>query len=298
MREELVTSRLSAIESVRETLDPERTELLSEGETIAFLQSTNAIRLVLGTMLGITDDESADAADGRTPPSTSCTTSSAGSSSGPCARSPPTERSDRSAARFAERPLVACAVSSGRKIDASEAHVLVRQVLRAPTWRGEGEAVGGFSTSSRSGDRSLVADPGWDRSTRGSRRWPARGRRRRCLRHRRARARRRVAASGATWPSRRRCRRPSSTFVSVASPTVGSRSPPASSRPPPGSAWVLGQSVDLSGMLARAPLPWPARSCCCTSSRRRSMGFGDVKAALVLGAAVGSVDWQTGTWPP
>jgi hypothetical protein len=68
MREELVTSRLSALESVRAALDPERTELLSEGETIAFLQSTNAIRLVLGTMLGITDDESADDADdGNTP---------------------------------------------------------------------------------------------------------------------------------------------------------------------------------------------------------------------------------------
>ena len=63
MREELVTSRLSAIESVRATLDPGRTELLSEAETIAFLQSTNAIRLVLGTLLGITDDESADVAD-------------------------------------------------------------------------------------------------------------------------------------------------------------------------------------------------------------------------------------------
>jgi Domain of unknown function (DUF2017) len=68
MREELVTSRLSAIESVRTTLDPERTDLLSEGETIAFLQSTNAIRLVLGTMLGITDDESADDADDATSP--------------------------------------------------------------------------------------------------------------------------------------------------------------------------------------------------------------------------------------
>ena len=42
--------------------------MLSEGETIAFLQSTNAIRLVLGTMLGITDDESADAADDRHTP--------------------------------------------------------------------------------------------------------------------------------------------------------------------------------------------------------------------------------------
>lgn len=61
MREELVASRLAAIESVRTTL--EGTALLSEAETIAFMQSVNAIRLVLGSMLGITDDESADEAD-------------------------------------------------------------------------------------------------------------------------------------------------------------------------------------------------------------------------------------------
>ena len=68
MREELVTSRLSAIESVTDALDPERTELMNEGETIAFLQSINAIRLVLGTMLDITDDETADDADVGTTP--------------------------------------------------------------------------------------------------------------------------------------------------------------------------------------------------------------------------------------
>jgi hypothetical protein len=64
MREELVTSRLSAIASVTAALDPERTELLSEAETIAFMQSINAIRLVLGSMLDITDDESADESAG------------------------------------------------------------------------------------------------------------------------------------------------------------------------------------------------------------------------------------------
>jgi hypothetical protein len=63
MREELVTSRLSAIASVTAALDPQRTELLSEAETVAFMQSINAIRLVLGSMLDITDDESADLAD-------------------------------------------------------------------------------------------------------------------------------------------------------------------------------------------------------------------------------------------
>jgi hypothetical protein len=63
MREELLASRLGSIEAVKEALDPEGTELLSEGETIALMQSINTIRLVLGTMLGITDDESADEAD-------------------------------------------------------------------------------------------------------------------------------------------------------------------------------------------------------------------------------------------
>lgn len=64
MREELVASRLAAIESVTRTIDPANaSQLLDEGETIAFMQSINAIRLVLGSMLGITDDESADTAD-------------------------------------------------------------------------------------------------------------------------------------------------------------------------------------------------------------------------------------------
>ena len=66
MREELVASRLAAIESVSRTIDPagdRARQLLDEGETIALMQSINAIRLVLGSMLGITDDESADSAD-------------------------------------------------------------------------------------------------------------------------------------------------------------------------------------------------------------------------------------------
>jgi hypothetical protein len=62
MREELVASRVAAVDSVTLLLaEPDRT--LGEGETMAFMQSINAIRLVLGTMLDITDDESAEAAD-------------------------------------------------------------------------------------------------------------------------------------------------------------------------------------------------------------------------------------------
>ena len=64
MRDELVASRLAAIDSVTETLSATRDDqLLDESQTIAFMQSINAIRLVLGTMLGITDDDSADDAE-------------------------------------------------------------------------------------------------------------------------------------------------------------------------------------------------------------------------------------------
>lgn len=63
MREELVASRLAAIESVTAVMQAPPHELLDEGQTIAFMQSINAVRMVLGTMLGIADDESADAAD-------------------------------------------------------------------------------------------------------------------------------------------------------------------------------------------------------------------------------------------
>lgn len=57
MREELVASRLEAIERVESAIGPERTDLLDEEETLAFMQSLNAVRLVLGTMLGISDDD-------------------------------------------------------------------------------------------------------------------------------------------------------------------------------------------------------------------------------------------------
>ena len=62
MREELVASRVAAVDSVSLLL-MEEGRTLGEGETMAFMQSVNAIRLVLGTMLDITDDESAEEAD-------------------------------------------------------------------------------------------------------------------------------------------------------------------------------------------------------------------------------------------
>lgn len=62
MRDELVQSRLAAIATVRECLENPRH--LSEPQLIGFLQAVNALRLVLGTILKITDDvEDPDASD-------------------------------------------------------------------------------------------------------------------------------------------------------------------------------------------------------------------------------------------
>ena len=63
MREELVTSRTMSIDTVTGLLERPPEQLLDEGETLALLQSVNAIRLVLGTMLGISDDEDAERVD-------------------------------------------------------------------------------------------------------------------------------------------------------------------------------------------------------------------------------------------
>jgi len=69
MREELVASRVAAIETVTTLLSPNgdagkaASITLSEADLMAFMQSLNAIRLVLGTMLDITDDDSSDQAE-------------------------------------------------------------------------------------------------------------------------------------------------------------------------------------------------------------------------------------------
>ncbi len=63
MREELVTARVASIDTVVEVLEPDATPLLTESQTMAFMQSVNAVRLVLGSMLGIVDDDSAEHAD-------------------------------------------------------------------------------------------------------------------------------------------------------------------------------------------------------------------------------------------
>jgi hypothetical protein len=63
MREELVASRTANIGLVRQLLDRPRGESMTEGETLGWMQSLNAIRLVLGTMLGIDSDEAAEQVD-------------------------------------------------------------------------------------------------------------------------------------------------------------------------------------------------------------------------------------------
>jgi hypothetical protein len=63
MRAELVASRLEAIGNVNEILRGKPSDRLDEESTIAFMQSINAVRLVLGSMLGITDDDDADRLD-------------------------------------------------------------------------------------------------------------------------------------------------------------------------------------------------------------------------------------------
>ena len=56
MRDELVQSKLAAFDLVQEMLTDESGVAVDEGRLIAFMQSVNSIRLVLGTMLGVTDD--------------------------------------------------------------------------------------------------------------------------------------------------------------------------------------------------------------------------------------------------
>lgn len=58
MREELVQSKLSAFDIVEQTLHDR--DHVNEHQLVAVMQSINSIRLVLGTMLGVTDDPDVD----------------------------------------------------------------------------------------------------------------------------------------------------------------------------------------------------------------------------------------------
>jgi hypothetical protein len=62
MRDDLVQSKLEAIARVETVLTAERRSdrVVDEEGLVAFMQSLNGIRLVLGTMLGVTDDPEAE----------------------------------------------------------------------------------------------------------------------------------------------------------------------------------------------------------------------------------------------
>ena len=61
MREELVASRLSGITTVNAAL--QSTEVASEDTMVAFVQAINGLRLVLGTMLDVSEDQDSDDID-------------------------------------------------------------------------------------------------------------------------------------------------------------------------------------------------------------------------------------------
>jgi len=59
MRVELVASKLKAIEAVEAVIDG-RDAAIDEAQLTAFMQSINSVRLVLGTLLDVTDDPDAE----------------------------------------------------------------------------------------------------------------------------------------------------------------------------------------------------------------------------------------------
>jgi hypothetical protein len=61
MRDELVTSKLAALDVVERALEPGGDDrVLDEAGLTAFMQSINSVRLVLGTMLAVDDDPDRD----------------------------------------------------------------------------------------------------------------------------------------------------------------------------------------------------------------------------------------------
>jgi hypothetical protein len=61
MREELVASRLTGIETVMTTLTAKPP--LTEGQILALMQALNGLRLVLGTVLDVSEDDDPDDVD-------------------------------------------------------------------------------------------------------------------------------------------------------------------------------------------------------------------------------------------
>jgi Domain of unknown function (DUF2017) len=65
MREELVASRLTGIDTVIEALSAKPP--LAEGQVLALAQALNGVRLVLGTVLDVGEDDDPDGADALDP---------------------------------------------------------------------------------------------------------------------------------------------------------------------------------------------------------------------------------------
>jgi hypothetical protein len=64
MREELVASRLFQIESVAGYIAAGEGQTLDEGQVIALMQSVNAVRVVLGTTLNVSDEDPDEPSEG------------------------------------------------------------------------------------------------------------------------------------------------------------------------------------------------------------------------------------------
>ena len=66
MRDELLASRLTGLDTVEaffDTTDPDWDESLTEGQMTAFVQALNGVRLVLGTILDISEEHDVDDMD-------------------------------------------------------------------------------------------------------------------------------------------------------------------------------------------------------------------------------------------
>jgi Domain of unknown function (DUF2017) len=68
MRDELVTSRLAAIDTVKGVLDSSAKKVtFSDEQLSSFMQAVNCVRLVLGTILDVTEDDDFEAIENHVP---------------------------------------------------------------------------------------------------------------------------------------------------------------------------------------------------------------------------------------
>jgi hypothetical protein len=68
MRDELVASRLAAIDAVEAVLDSSAKKVtFSDEQLAAFMQAVNGVRLVLGTILDVTEDDDFEAIENHVP---------------------------------------------------------------------------------------------------------------------------------------------------------------------------------------------------------------------------------------